>query len=90
METVPFVDTYIHFIDHSNPGLNYHWLQPESRDPRIGEDLERLKHKNCLVDDYLRETEDCNVIAAIHVDAGASRSWSRLKTSSVRYPVWFW
>ena len=31
MTMVPFVDTYIHFIDLSNPKLRYFWLEPDAR-----------------------------------------------------------
>ncbi len=73
MDKVPFVDTYIHFIDLANPKLRYFWLEPDARDPRMGDDLERLKGKNHVVDEYLEESRDSNVLAVVHVDAGASQ-----------------
>jgi predicted TIM-barrel fold metal-dependent hydrolase len=69
MDMLEFVDTHVHFWDLTHPDLNYSWLQPDSVHPQLREQLDRLKGKNYVVDDFIAETRGANVTKAVHVQA---------------------
>ncbi|MCL0099849.1 amidohydrolase family protein [Dehalococcoidia bacterium] len=68
MSKLEFVDSHIHFWNLQHPELHYAHLQPGFKHPFI-KDLEKLGESNYLVDDYVAETRDSNVVKAIHVQA---------------------
>ena len=67
MTKLKFVDTHAHFWDLNNPDICYRWLQPDFHHPQLGEHHEALKTFNYLVDDYIAETRNSNVVKAVHV-----------------------
>ena len=69
MGKLAFVDTHVHFWDLQHPDLAYSWLQPDFVHPQLREQLDRLKGKNYLAEDFIAETRDANVTKAIHVQA---------------------
>ena len=69
MGKLEFVDTHVHFWDLDHPDLYYSWLQPDFVHPQLGARQNALKESNYLVDDYVRETRNANVVKAIHVQA---------------------
>ncbi len=69
MSKLAFVDTHVHFWDLQHPDLAYSWLQPDFVHPQLREQLDRLKGKNYLAEDFIAETRDANVTKAIHVQA---------------------
>ena len=69
MSKLAFVDTHVHFWDLHHPNLTYSWLQPDFLHPQLGEQLDRLKGKNYLAEDFIAETRDANVTKAVHVQA---------------------
>lgn len=68
MSKLEFVDSHIHFWNLQHPELHYGHLQPSFKHPFI-KGLEKLGESNYLVDDYVSETRDANVVKAIHVQA---------------------
>ena len=69
MTKLELVDTHVHYWDLDHPDLYYSWLMPEGEDPVIGERLEELKGTRYLVDDYIAETRNANMVKAIHLQA---------------------
>ncbi len=69
MDKLELIDTHIHYWDLDNPALFYSWLQPGGDDEVLGETLDGLKGTKYLVDDYIAETRQANVVKAIHVQA---------------------
>ena len=69
MSKLAFVDTHVHFWDLHHPDLTYSWLQPDFLHPQLGEQLDRLKGKNYLAEDFIAETRAANVTKAVHVQA---------------------
>ena len=68
MSKLDFVDTHFHVWDLNHRTLYYEWLQPDFIDPMLGERTHDLK-TDFLIDDYLSEIRDCNVVKAVHVEA---------------------
>ena len=69
MDRLEFVDTHVHFWDLTHPNLHYSWLQPDSVHPQLGEQLDRIKGKNYVAEDFVAETRGANVTKAVHVQA---------------------
>ena len=69
MDKLAFVDTHVHFWDLQHPDLHYSWLQPEFFHPQLRENLDRLKGKNYIAEDFIAETRAANVTKAVHVQA---------------------
>ena len=69
MSKLEFVDTHFHLWDLDHPDLYYAFLQPDFVHPQLGERLDALKRANYLVEDYIAETRDSNVVKAVHVQA---------------------
>ena len=61
MSKLAFVDTHVHFWDLQHPDLAYSWLQPDFLHPQIGGQLDGLKGKNYLAEDFIAETRSENV-----------------------------
>jgi predicted TIM-barrel fold metal-dependent hydrolase len=68
MSKLEFVDAHIHFWDLQNRDLHYAHLQPDYIHPLVT-GMEKLKESNYLVDDYVAETRNANVVKAIHIQA---------------------
>jgi predicted TIM-barrel fold metal-dependent hydrolase len=68
---LPFVDAYVHFIDPAMPGFRYPSLAPTATHPYLGADLERLKTRRFLAEDYVRESRNSMVAGFVHVEADA-------------------
>ena len=65
LNKLEFVDTHVHFWDLGHPDLAYTWLEPEFLHPQI----DKLKGKNFVAEDFVTETRDANVTKAVHVQA---------------------
>ena len=63
--TVAVVDAHMHMWDLQSH--RYPWLQEKAREMWIG-DFSELK-KSYLIDDYLRDIENCNVVKSVHLQA---------------------
>ena len=69
MSIIDFVDTHFHLYDMHHPELFYgHW-QPGVPHPFLGDQIRKLADRNYLVEDYIEETRNANVIKSIHVQA---------------------
>ena len=68
MSKLEFLDSHIHFWDMQHPELHYAHLQPGFTHPLV-KGMEKLRESNYLVDDYIAETRNANVVKAIHVQA---------------------
>ena len=69
MDRLEFVDTHVHFWDLTHPDLHYSWLQPDFVHPQLDEQLDRIKGKNYVAEDFIAETRGANVTKAVHVQA---------------------
>jgi predicted TIM-barrel fold metal-dependent hydrolase len=63
-----FVDTHVHFLDQTVPGLNYDWLARDAVHPTIG-DIDGLKVQRYGPREFEAESRFQNVTKAIHVQA---------------------
>lgn len=68
-DRVPFVDAHFHLWDLSH--LRYGWLAAPFDDAGPNGSVEAIA-SNYLIDDYLAELADWNVVGAVHVEAGAA------------------
>ena len=69
MSQLEFIDTHVHFWDFQHPDLHYAALQPDATHPDIGEQWDKLKTDNSLLEDYIAETRRANVTKVIHMEA---------------------
>ena len=69
MNRLEFVDAHVHFWDLQHPDLAYTWLEPDFLHPQIGPQLDKLKGKNFVAEDFVTETREANVTKAVHVQA---------------------
>ncbi|MFD1613185.1 amidohydrolase family protein [Sphingomonas tabacisoli] len=65
---IPFVDAHIHLWDLEH--LRYPWLMPPFSDEGPNGSVEAIA-QNYLLDDYLADAKNWNVVGAVHIDAGA-------------------
>src|SRR6478735_3871810 len=68
MERLPFIDAHVHLWDLAR--IRYAWLTPPFSDDGPNGNVERIA-STYLLDDYLREAADWNVVGMVHVEAGA-------------------
>ena len=69
MSKLDFIDTHIHFWDFQHPDLRYTQYEGDFVHPQLGERFMELGESNYLVDDYIAETRNANVVKAVHVQA---------------------
>ena len=69
LNKLDFVDSHIHFWDFQHPDLRYEQYEGDFVHPQLGERFMELAQSNYLVDDYIVETRNSNVIKAVHVQA---------------------
>ena len=63
-----FIDAHVHFFDFGHPTLIWSWLAPELDHPLIG-NIDAIKSRRYIVEDFAAESRFCNVTAAVHVQA---------------------
>lgn len=68
MRDVPFVDAHIHLWDLER--IRYPWLTPPFSDDGPNGSVEAIA-RTYLLDDYLTDARNWNVVGAVHIDAGA-------------------
>jgi predicted TIM-barrel fold metal-dependent hydrolase len=68
LERLPFIDAHVHLWDLAR--IRYAWLSPPFSDEGPNGNVERIA-STYLLDDYLREAADWNVVGMVHVEAGA-------------------
>jgi predicted TIM-barrel fold metal-dependent hydrolase len=68
MADEPFIDTHIHFWDHSVPGLDWAWLRPGFMF-RKWEAAAALDAPRYSIPEYLAEAEGTGLAACVHVQA---------------------
>lgn len=66
--TEPFVDTHVHFWDHSVEGLSWAWLDPDFRHPRVAS-LHRYDAPRFAAAELREEVEGAGVSGVVHVQA---------------------
>jgi len=66
---IPFVDAHFHLWDLGH--LRYAWLAAPFEDAGPNGSVEAIA-SNYLIDDYLAELADWNLVGAVHVEAGAA------------------
>jgi predicted TIM-barrel fold metal-dependent hydrolase len=68
MRDIPFVDAHVHLWDLKR--ISYPWLTPPFSDDGPNGSVEPIA-ADYLLDDYLADAENWNVVGMVHVDAGA-------------------
>ena len=68
MHALPFIDAHVHLWDLARD--HYAWLSPPFRDAGPNGNTESIA-RNQLLDDYLAEAANWNVVGFVHLDAGA-------------------
>lgn len=68
MHALPFIDAHVHLWDLARD--RYAWLSPPFRDAGPNGNTESIA-RNQLLDDYLTEAANWNVVGFVHLDAGA-------------------
>jgi predicted TIM-barrel fold metal-dependent hydrolase len=68
MAKLPFVDTHVHFYDFSRDDLRWAWLEPDFIHPILG-NIDGIKARRFIADEYLAETRFANVSKMVHVQA---------------------
>ena len=69
MRDLAFVDTHVHFHDHSHPDLRWDWLRPEvDADTNLG-DFGAIRARRYTADDFLAETRFQHLGGVVHVQA---------------------
>jgi predicted TIM-barrel fold metal-dependent hydrolase len=68
MAKLPFVDTHVHFYDFSRDDLRWAWLEPDFIHPVLG-NIDGIKARRFVADEFLAETRFANVSKMIHVQA---------------------
>lgn len=66
--TPPFVDTHVHFWDHSVEGLSWSWLEPDFEHPRV-QSLHRYDAPRFTTPELRREAEGSGLATVVHVQA---------------------
>ena len=69
MERLPFIDAHVHLWDLAR--IRYAWLSPPFSDEGPNGNVAAIA-STYLLDDYLREAAEWNVVGMVHVEAGAS------------------
>ena len=69
MERLPFIDAHVHLWDLAR--IRYAWLTPPFSDEGPNGNVEAIA-RTYLLDDYLREAAEWNVVGMVHVEAGAA------------------
>tara|TARA_Y100000588_G_scaffold390762_1_gene497183 strand:+ start:1224 stop:2096 length:873 start_codon:yes stop_codon:yes gene_type:complete len=69
MNKLDFVDTHFHLWDLNDPNLYYEIFEEDYGHPVIGDAWDRLKGSNYLIENFLSDISNSNVIKAIHVQA---------------------
>lgn len=69
MRSIPFVDAHIHLWDLDK--ISYPWLTPPFSSDSVNGDVSPIA-KTYLLKDYENDAANWNVVAAVHVDAGAA------------------
>ena len=77
MFDLPFVDAHVHLWDLAR--IRYPWLSPPFSDDGPNGNVERIA-STYLLDDYLREAADSNVVGMVHVEAGAEPAQALAET----------
>lgn len=67
-DRIEFVDAHVHFFEFAQPKLTWSWLAPEADHPLIG-NIDAIKMRRYVVEDFAAESRFCNVTAAVHVQA---------------------
>jgi predicted TIM-barrel fold metal-dependent hydrolase len=68
MRDIPFVDAHVHLWDLKR--ISYPWLTPPFSDDGPNGSVELIA-RDYLLDDYLADAANWNVVGMVHVDAGA-------------------
>jgi predicted TIM-barrel fold metal-dependent hydrolase len=68
MAKLPFVDTHVHFYDFSRDDLRWAWLEPDFIHPILG-NIDGIKARRFVADEFLAETRFANVSKMVHVQA---------------------
>jgi predicted TIM-barrel fold metal-dependent hydrolase len=68
MHALPFIDAHVHLWDLARD--HYAWLSPPFRNAGPNGNTESIA-RNQLLDDYLAEAANWNVVGVVHLDAGA-------------------
>ena len=71
MRDIPFVDAHVHLWDLKR--ISYPWLMPPFSDDGPNGSVELIA-RDYLLDDYLADAVNWNVVGMVHVDAGADAS----------------
>lgn len=77
MERLPFIDAHVHLWDLAR--IRYAWLSPPFSDQGPNGNVAPIA-LTYLLDDYLREAADWNVVGMVHVEAGADPSQALAET----------
>ncbi len=77
MERLPFIDAHVHLWDLAR--IRYPWLTPPFAADGPNGDVSPIA-ATYLLDDYLREAADWNVVGMVHVEAGAERTQALAET----------
>jgi len=89
----PIIDVHMHLWDLENrpDGVFYPWLKGSTQDKsHMGGDLDSIR-KNYLLEDYLADIKDLNVIKSVHVQAEcgddkAETTWLANVAKNGQYP----
>ena len=65
---IPIIDTHVHFYDFSHPELKWVWLNPDFIHPILG-NINAIKARQFLVEDYRAESRFAGVEGVVHVQA---------------------
>ena len=68
MAKLPFVDTHVHFYDFSRDDLRWAWLENDFVHPILG-NIDGIKARRFIADEFIAETRFANVSKMIHVQA---------------------
>lgn len=77
MERLPFIDAHVHLWDLAR--IRYAWLSPPFSDEGPNGNVAAIA-STYLLDDYLREAAEWNVVGMVHVEAGASPAQALAET----------
>lgn len=78
MERLPFIDAHVHLWDLAR--IRYAWLTPPFSDEGPNGNVAPIA-STYLLDDYLREATDWNVLGLVHVEAGADPAQALAETN---------
>jgi predicted TIM-barrel fold metal-dependent hydrolase len=80
----PFVDTHVHLLDRSVPGLHYDWLEPQPADDPILGAIGAVQAPRYWAEDFLAETRFHSVHKFVHVQAAVGTEDPVLETQWVQ------